>query len=285
MKDTFFCRKFDINCSGILISMDKPLIMGVLNLNSDSFYDKSRVLNDESYLERIDLMLKDGMNILDLGAYSSRPGAAFVSEEEEIDRLSSVLSSIRKSFPELIISVDTFRSKVARFAVENGANMINDISAGELDNRMFETIAELEVPYVMMHMRGKPETMMKDVKYDNILKEIYQYFDQKINKLEALGVKDIILDLGYGFSKTLDQNYFLLQNQNYFRHLQRPILTGISRKSMIYKLLETNAEGALNGTSVLNFKALENGANIIRVHDVEEASEVRSLFLKLNQSD
>jgi len=265
--------------------MDKPLIMGVLNLNSDSFYDKSRVLNDESYLERIDLMLKDGMNILDLGAYSSRPGAAFVSEEEEIDRLSSVLSSIRKSFPELIISVDTFRSKVARFAVENGANMINDISAGELDNRMFETIAELEVPYVMMHMRGKPETMMKDVKYDNILKEIYQYFDQKINKLEALGVKDIILDLGYGFSKTLDQNYFLLQNQNYFRHLQRPILTGISRKSMIYKLLETNAEGALNGTSVLNFKALENGANIIRVHDVEEASEVRSLFLKLNQSD
>ncbi|MEZ4936436.1 MAG: dihydropteroate synthase [Crocinitomicaceae bacterium] len=255
--------------------------MGVLNVNYDSFYSHSRIAGKKEFLPRIERMIEDGMSILDLGAYSSRPGAEFVSELEERRRLEGVLTEIVYHFPELTISIDTFRSEIARFAIGEGASLINDISGGSLDERMFETIADLNVPYVLMHMKGTPQSMREMTDYKDILKEIYQYFDKKLNHLEEIGVEDVILDLGYGFAKTLDQNYFLLNHQNYFESLNRPILTGISRKSMIYKLLDSTPEQALNGTSVLNFKALENGANILRVHDVREAKEVIKIFEKL----
>jgi dihydropteroate synthase len=258
--------------------------MGVLNVNFDSFYGASRIASKNDYLPRIEGMLKDGMDLLDLGAYSSRPGADFVDFEEERKRLNQVLISVRKEFPDLIISVDTFRSEIARFSIDQGANIINDISGGELDEQMFETIADLDIPYIMMHMKGNPQNMMKMTNYDDILKEIFQFFDKKLQKLDNFGVKDVVIDLGYGFSKTLDQNYFLLNHQEYFSHLNRPILAGLSRKSMIYKFLDIDAEHALNGTSVLNFKALQNGAKILRVHDVKEAVEVRELYLKLVES-
>lgn len=283
MKDTIIHSNFTINCNGNLVSLEKPLIMGVLNVNPDSFYAESRIAVKSSYLEQIEKMILEGMDFLDLGAYSSRPGADFVSPEQEKERLLSVLPNILKVFPELKISVDTFRSEIARIAHDNGAVMINDISGGEMDSEMFKTIAELKVSYIMMHMRGNPQTMQSMTEYDNILKEIYQYFDKKINELNALGAKDIILDPGYGFAKTMDQNYFLLKNQNYFQHLNRPILSGLSRKSMIYKYLDITPEEALNGTSILNFKALENGANILRVHDVKEAREAVRLFEKMRR--
>ncbi|MCB0478779.1 MAG: dihydropteroate synthase [Crocinitomicaceae bacterium] len=255
--------------------------MGVLNVNFDSFYSSSRIAGKKEFIPRIAKMIEDGMDILDLGAYSSRPGADFVPEEEEKRRLEGVISEVMKEFPDLILSVDTFRSEIARFSVDQGVSIINDISGGSLDDKMFKTIAELKVPYILMHMRGTPQTMKEMTDYKDILKEIYQYFDKKLNQLKELGVEDVVLDLGYGFAKNLDQNYFLLNHQNYFQSLNRPILTGISRKSMIYKLLDSTPEQALNGTSVLNFKALEKGANILRVHDVREAKEVVKIFEKL----
>ena len=281
MKDTLIYPNFNINCRGNLVSLSKPLIMGVLNVNFDSFYSSSRIAGKKEFIPRIAKMIEDGMDILDLGAYSSRPGADFVPEEEEKRRLEGVISEVMKEFPDLILSVDTFRSEIARFSVDQGVSIINDISGGSLDDKMFKTIAELKVPYILMHMRGTPQTMKEMTDYKDILKEIYQYFDKKLNQLKELGVEDVVLDLGYGFAKNLDQNYFLLNHQNYFQSLNRPILTGISRKSMIYKLLDSTPEQALNGTSVLNFKALEKGANILRVHDVREAKEVVKIFEKL----
>lgn len=263
--------------------MDKPLVMGVLNVNYDSFFTGSRIGGKKDFIPRISRMIEEGMDVLDLGAYSSRPGADFVPVEEELKRLKSVLPEVHKEFPDLVISVDTFRSGIAEYSVGEGASIINDITGGEGDSIMFSTMAKLKVPYIIMHMKGTPQTMQSMTDYDDILKDIYQYFDKKINQLTELGVQDVILDLGYGFAKTLDQNYFLLNHQSYFRSLNRPMLTGVSRKSMIYKYLNISPEEALNGTSVLNFKALEKGANILRVHDVKEAKQVVELYQKLRE--
>lgn len=265
------------------MSMHKPLIMGVLNVNYDSFYTGSRIGGKKEFIPRIQRMIEQGMDILDLGAYSSRPGAEFVPLEEEKKRLESVLPEIVKTFPDLVISIDTFRSEIARVVVDSGASIINDISGGNLDEQMFEIVAQLKVPYILMHMRGTPQNMMELTQYEDILKEIYQYFDKKLAELKALGHEEVILDLGFGFAKTIDQNYFLLNHQNYFQSLNKPILTGVSRKSMIYKVLKGSPEEALNGTSILNFKALENGASILRVHDVKEAKEVITIYQKLEE--
>lgn len=257
--------------------------MGVLNVNDDSFYSESRIGKKSDFIEKIQKMVEEGMQVLDIGAYSSRPGADFVSENEEKERLNRVLPEIKNEFPDLAISIDTFRSEIVRYAFDNGVSIVNDVSGGENDSKMFTTVSELKMPYILMHMRGTPQTMQSLTHYDHILKEIYQYFDRKINQLKELNHDEVILDLGYGFSKTLDQNYFLLKHQHYFAELGKPILAGLSRKSMIYKELNVSPEEALNGTSVLNFKALENGANILRVHDVKEADEVIQLYVKLNE--
>ncbi len=283
MKYTSNYRNFSINCQGKLVDLSNPLIMGVLNVNYDSFYSGSRIGGKKEYLPRIAKMIEEGMDILDLGAYSSRPGADFVSLEEEQERLLHVLPEIVKEFPDLLISIDTFRSEIARISFQEGAGIINDISGGEQDENMFQMVASLQMPYILMHMRGTPKTMAELTNYEDILKEMYQYFDSKINQLNNLGVKDVVIDLGYGFAKTLDQNYFLLNHQSYFEHLNRPILSGLSRKSMIYKYLEITPEEALNGTTILNFKALENGAKILRVHDVKQAKEAIKLHTKLEE--
>jgi dihydropteroate synthase len=273
-KDTFFSRKLTINCGGELLDLSIPKIMGILNITPDSFFDGKRYSTKEEILFQVNKMINDGCNIVDIGAYSSRPGAKNISIEEELNRLCKVLETIRNEFPEIILSVDTFRSEVAKKVVEDfNVNIINDISAGELDDNMFETIAKLNVPYILMHMKGTPENMQKNPKYNNVIKEVIDYFAVKIGKLKLLGVNDLIIDPGFGFGKTLEHNYQLLKFLDDFKVFELPILVGISRKSMINKLLEITPEEALNGTSVLNTLAIINGTNILRVHDVKEANE------------
>lgn len=274
-----------INCKGKLLNLDSPIVMGILNVTPDSFYDGGNYLNQKEILEQTAKMLADGASIIDIGGYSSKPGAKEVSVEEELNRVLPAISAIIKKYPETLISVDTFRSEVAEKSIQAGASMINDISAGELDSNMFETIQKLQVPYCIMHMKGTPKTMQTNPTYGNVVTEVYAYLHKKVLELRQLGINDILIDLGFGFGKTIEHNYQLLANMDHFETLDCPILVGISRKSMIYKTLETTAKEALNGTTALHAVAIQNGGNILRVHDVQEAKEVITLITKLNENE
>ena len=267
-----------INCKGQLIDLSTPKIIGILNVTPNSFYDGGKFTLSENGLSQVGKMLEEGATFIDIGAYSSKPNAEFVSEEEERSRILPVVKSILKQFPDALISIDTFRSRIAAVCIENGAAIINDISAGNLDEKMMEVVAKYNVPYIMMHLRGTPQTMQSLTNYENIIKEIVFYFSEKVNKARSLGINDLIIDPGFGFAKTLEQNYEVLQNLELFKMLDLPILAGISRKSMVYKPLGVTANEALNGTTVLNTIALSKGANILRVHDVKEAVECVKLF-------
>jgi dihydropteroate synthase len=266
------------------MDLSKPKIMGVLNLTPDSFYDGGRNNSLADALRKTEQLLSEGADLLDLGAYSSRPDAEHITEELEFERMIPVIRAIAKEFPKALLSVDTFRSGIAKAAVGEGADLINDISAGAMDSDMFKTIAELKVPYIMMHMRGTPQTMASQTNYTNLIVEIAQYFAEKIQALKELGVKDLIIDPGFGFAKTLEQNYELLGKLEHLKITGHPILAGLSRKSMIYKLLDTDAEHALNGTTAANTIALLNGATILRVHDVQAAIEAVKIVEQVGSS-
>lgn len=270
-----------INCKGKLLDLTMPVVAGILNLTPDSFYDGGKYADGYDLIERVKEIINEGAEILDIGAYSSRPGAKHINEKEELQRLTSALDLIRKDFPDLIISVDTFRSNVADHVIkEYRVDIINDISGGNYDPEMFETIAEHQVPYIVMHMKGMPQNMQNDPVYDNILKELLKYFSEKKQKAAMIGINDLIIDPGFGFGKTIDQNYILLKNTELFKMLELPIMAGLSRKSMIYKLDNSNPQKALSGTIALNMIALNKGANILRVHDVKEAVQTIEVFKK-----
>ena len=271
----------NINCNGNLIDLSTPKVMGILNVTPNSFYDGGKHKEINSIIHQVDKMLSEGADFIDIGAYSSKPSAEFVSEEEEIKRLVHIIKELVETFPTIILSVDTFRANVAKASVENGVAMVNDISAGLLDDKMLETVADIKVPYIMMHMRGNPQTMQSLTDYNDIVKEMIFYFSERIQKARSFGISDIIIDPGFGFAKTLEQNYEVLHKMELFSMLELPILAGISRKSMIYKVLEKTPQEALNGTSVLNTIALQKGAKILRVHDVKEAVECIKLVSKL----
>lgn len=268
---------FSINCSGRLINFDNPKVMGILNLTPDSFYDGG-AWKAENYLFHVEKMLEDGAEILDVGGMSSRPGADFITEEEEIARVIEPIYQIKKRFPDTIISVDTWRAAVLERAFDKGADIANDISGGSFDTNLLEMVAKLQMPYILMHIKEKPKTMQENPMYKDITLEILDYFIQKIGLLKNHGIKDIILDPGFGFGKTLTHNYELLTSLRNFELLSYPILVGMSRKSMIYNLLKISAEDALNGTTVAHTLALENGAKIIRAHDVKEAKQTIKIW-------
>ena len=271
-----------LNIRGTLTSLEKPLVMGILNVTPDSFYADSRKQTETAIEERIQTILSEGGQIIDIGGYSSRPDAAEVSSEEEMNRLVFALKILKEHYPEVALSVDTFRSEVASRCVEEyGVGVINDISGGELDGKMFETVARLHVPYIIMHMRGTPQTMQQYTEYGDMMEEIMLYFAHKVRQLRLLGVNDIILDPGFGFSKTVEQNYTLMSHLREFKEFDLPLLVGISRKSMIYKLLGGTPADSLNGTTVLNTYALLNGADILRVHDVRAAVEAVQIIEQL----
>ena len=273
---------YTINVGGKLMDLSEPQVMGILNVTPDSFYSESRKNTDQEIADRVQAILAEGASMIDIGAYSSRPGADDVSAEEEMNRLRGGLKILRDIAPDAVVSVDTFRADVAKMCVEEyGVQIINDISGGELDGRMFSTVAELGVPYILMHMKGDPQTMQNGPHYDDLLAEILRYFGTKVQQLHELGVKDIILDPGFGFAKTLEHNYELMNRMQDLQVLELPMLVGISRKSMIYRLLGTSPEEALNGTSVLNTLALLKGTSILRVHDVKEAVEVVQIVKKM----
>ena len=274
-----------INCRGNLIDLATPKIMGILNVTPNSFYDGGKYSNETEILYQVEVMLDEGATFIDIGAYSSKHNAEFVSEQEELQRIVPVVNLILKHFPEAMLSIDTFRSEVAKVCIENGAALINDISAGSLDERMMEIVSQYQLPYVMMHMRGNPQTMQTLTQYDNIVQEMLLYFSAKVAQARSFGINDLILDPGFGFAKTTEQNYEVLQKLELFQMLELPILAGVSRKSMIYKVLNTNSQEALNGTTFLNTIALTKGAGILRVHDVKEAMECVTLFNKLNSKE
>ena len=267
-----------INCKGTLVNLSTPKVMGIVNVTPESFFDGGKLTNSNEIVLQVDKMLRDGATFIDLGGYSSKPGAEFVSEAEELNRVVPIVKLLVEKFPDILLSIDTFRSEVAKQAIENGAALINDISAGQLDEKMLETVAKLQVPYIMMHMKGTPKTMQSLANYDDLLKEMNFYFSERVAKARSFGLNDIIIDPGFGFAKTLEQNYELLQNLELLQFHDLPILAGISRKSMIYKALETAPEEALNGTTFLHAFCLQKGANILRVHDVKEAVECVSLY-------
>jgi dihydropteroate synthase len=272
------CTAFSINrslqCGDKIITLDKPLVMGILNLTPDSFFDGGRYQEQDQFISHSEKMLEEGADILDLGAVSTRPGAAEVSEREELKRLIPALQILVKRFPQTIFSVDTYRSNVAKVAADNGAGIINDISGGNLDNHMFETIATLNTPYVLMHMKGEPSNMQQNPVYQNVVAEVSEFFESGIGKLKELGFSQVILDPGFGFGKTIPHNYALLRHLDQLRKFGFPVLVGISRKSMINKLLDIKSNDALHATGVLNTIALLGGADILRVHDVKEAIQV-----------
>lgn len=273
-----------INVNGRLLDLATPQVMGILNVTPDSFYTGSRMQTEEEISARAWQIVNEGATIIDMGAYSSRPNAEHISPEEEMHRLRTGLEIVNKNHPDAIISVDTFRAEVAERCVkEYGVAIINDISAGEMDERMFSTVADLGVPYIMMHMQGTPQNMQKEPRYGNLLKEVFLYFARKVQQLRDLGVKDIILDPGFGFGKTLEHNYELMANLEEFSIFELPLLVGVSRKSMIYKLLGGTPQESLNGTSILDTVALMKGAHILRVHDVREAVEAVKIVEKLKQ--
>ncbi|WP_396217316.1 dihydropteroate synthase [Flavobacterium sp.] len=271
-----------INCKGTLINLSTPKVMGIVNVTPDSFFDGGKLTNSNEILFQVEKMLVDGATFIDLGGYSSKPGAEFVSETEELNRVIPVVKLLVEKFPDILLSIDTFRSEVAKQAIENGAALINDISAGLLDENMLETVAKLQVPYIMMHMKGTPKTMQSLANYEDLLKEMNFYFSERIAKARCFGLNDIIIDPGFGFAKTLEHNYELLQNLELLQFHDLRILAGISRKSMIYKALETAPEAALNGTTFLHAFCLQKGANILRVHDVKEAVECVKLMRQLD---
>lgn len=274
---------YTLNVRGRLLDLSKPQVMGILNVTPDSFYAGSRMETEEAVRRRVRQIIAEGGSMIDVGAYSSRPGAADVSAEEEMERLRRGMRIVREEAPEIPVSVDTFRADVAKMAVEEmGVDIINDISGGELDKEMFKTVAKLGVPYILMHMKGTPQTMQQAPHYEDLMKEVMLYFAEKVQQLRNLGQKDIVLDPGYGFAKTIDHNYELLKHQEMLEVFELPLLVGVSRKSMIYRFLGTSPEEALNGTSVLNTIALQKGANILRVHDVKEAVEVVRLVEKFS---
>jgi dihydropteroate synthase len=271
-----------INCKGTLINLSTPKVMGIVNVTPDSFFDGGKLTNTNEIVFQVEKMLQEGATFIDLGGYSSKPGAEFVSEAEELNRVIPIVKLLVENFPDILLSIDTFRSEVAKQAIENGAALINDISAGLLDEKMLETVAKLQVPYIMMHMKGTPQTMQSLANYEDLLKEMNYYFSERIAKARRFGLNDIIIDPGFGFAKTLEQNYELLQNLELLQFHDLPVLAGISRKSMIYKVLETAPEKALNGTTFLHAFCLQKGANILRVHDVKEAVECVSLIRQLD---
>ncbi|WP_026837652.1 dihydropteroate synthase [Gillisia sp. JM1] len=270
-----------INCKGNLIDLTTPKVMGILNTTPDSFYSESRKTSLTALLKTAEEMLEQGATFLDIGGYSTRPGADDISETEELDRVVPAIEAIIENFPESIISIDTFRSKIAAEALEAGAAMVNDISAGNLDEKMMQVVADFQVPYIMMHMRGTPQTMKNLNEYNELTQEILFYFSEKIKAARALGINDIIVDPGFGFSKNITQNFELLSNLKKLKSLGLPILAGLSRKSTIYKTLNCTPQEALNGTTVLNTMAIANGASILRVHDVKEAVESIKLMSQL----
>lgn len=262
-----------------LFDLSSPLIMGIINITPDSFYKGSRFTTGKAILHAVVEILENGGSIIDIGGFSTRPSAEIISEEEEIDRLSKALEIILKKYPQTVISIDTFRAKVARYMVENfQVAMINDVSGGTLDDQMFETIADLKVAYVLMHMRGTPQTMQQLTDYEDVVTEVFQFLQKRLAQLRSLGVTDVIIDPGFGFAKTIQQNYQLLKKLSYFKELGAPILAGLSRKSMIYKLLNITPDEALTGTIAVNMLALIGGASILRVHDVKEAVQTIKIF-------
>lgn len=279
-KPTIYYFMF-LNLNGRLLDLSSPVVMGIVNVTPDSFYTGSRFFTEKSILKAVEEILQNGGSIVDVGGYSTRPSAEPVSANEEVDRLSNALEVILKRFPDVILSVDTFRSKVARYVVENyHVAIINDIGGGTMDELMFETVADLGVAYVLMHMRGTPQTMQNLVQYENnkVVPEVFSFLQKRLAQLHLLGVKDVIVDPGFGFAKTLEQNYELLKKLSYFKELNVPILAGMSRKSMIYNLLKIQSEDALTGTIAINMLALLGGASILRVHDVKEAVQVIQIF-------
>lgn len=268
-QDTVFYEKIE----QIFNHNSPPLIMGILNVTPDSFFDGGKFTSEIQWLEHTQQMIDEGADIIDIGAYSTRPGATDVSEQEEMERLAKVIKSVRKQFPEVLISADTFRASIASKAIDAGANIINDISGGTMDEMMFSTIAKLKVPYILMHIQGTPKTMQEKPQYENVTEDVFTFFTSKLKELNDLGVSKVIFDPGFGFGKTLEHNYQLLENLEKFNSIGLPVLVGFSRKSMVCKLLKIKPEDALNGTSVLNTIALEKGAKILRVHDVKEAKE------------
>jgi dihydropteroate synthase len=281
-EDILFPTKITFCSKGRLMVLNRPWIMGILNLTPDSFFEKSRLLSSKEDVFKVsEKMIVDGVDILDIGGYSSRPMAEDISIEEELKRTISIIERLKEEFPNILISIDTFRSKVAVEAVNAGADFVNDISAGELDSTMIGEVGKLNVPYIAMHMRGNPRTMQHQNSYQEILTELMNYFSKKQNLCREAGIKDVLIDPGFGFSKTLDQNYWILKNLAYFKTIQAPILVGVSRKSMIHKKLGLTAGEALNGTTALHMAALINGANILRVHDVKEAKETAKLYKEI----
>lgn len=284
-KSKIFSSNHCLNFVGKSLSLHKPVVMGILNLSPDSFFDGNRNKTIDAPIKQAGKMLDEGAKIIDIGAISTRPGAKFISEDEELNRLMMVLPELIKNFPKVVFSIDTFRANIAEKVIETGAGMINDISGGTLDDKMFEIIASLQVPYVLMHIQGTPQNMQDAPKYKNVVLEIERFFIDKINKLEKIGFSQIILDPGFGFGKTLENNYEILKNLKAFSKLGFTLLAGISRKSMINKVLGTTPKTALNGTTILNTFAVLNGAKILRVHDVKEAVEVISLCEQLERGE
>lgn len=273
-----------INCKGELVDLTRPKVMGILNLTPDSFFDGGKYKDETSILQQVEYMLDHGATFIDMGAYSSRPGAEHVPENEELQRMLPVIDLILTKFPDTLISVDTFRSKVAAESIAHGAALINDISAGNLDAAMFDTVADYQVPYIMMHMKGTPQSMQKQATYSDVIKDLRSYFSEKIRETTSKKINDIIIDPGFGFAKTTEQNYTLLNHLDLFQTFGLPILIGLSRKSMIYKVLESSPQEALNGTTALHTIALLKGANIIRAHDVKEAMECVKLVEVLKEN-
>ena len=274
-------KNLSLNCKGQLIDLSTPKVMGILNITPDSFYDGGQFKDSKSILVQTEKLISEGATFVDVGAYSSRPGANFVSENEELHRIIPVVELILKHFPKTLISIDSFRANVVRECVNAGAVISNDISAGHLDDQMMKTIGELGIPYIMMHMRGTPQTMQNLTHYDHLITEIFSYFSERVQLAKQHKIMDVVIDPGFGFAKTLSQNYELLGKLEFFQNLNCPILCGVSRKSMIYKTLNCLPKEALNGTTALNMVALMNGTNILRVHDVKEALECVKLFNQL----
>jgi dihydropteroate synthase len=272
---------FTLNCKGNLLIIEKPLVMGIINTTNDSFYAGSRYTGIDAIVEKAEQMLNDGADILDIGGQSTRPGSELIKEEEELKRVIKGVEAVHNKFPNAVISIDTFYSKVVKEAIASGASIVNDVSAGSVDENMITTVASLSVPYVLMHMKGVPKTMQQSAQYENVTREVLDFFIQKVNELRKAGINDVIIDPGFGFAKTIEHNFELLRNLSVFKMLECPLLVGISRKSTIYKTLGITAEEALNGTTILHTVGLMNGVNILRVHDVKEAREAIQLITAL----
>jgi dihydropteroate synthase len=277
-------QNFTFNCKGKLLVFNKPVVMGILNVTPDSFYDGGKYTNEESVLRKAEQMLLEGAAILDIGGMSTRPGAAIISEAEELERISSNVMLLAKTFPEALLSIDTFRSKVAEAAIQSGASIINDISGGMHDSQMFRVAATYRVPLILMHMQGRIDQMHATAHYKHLLSDMLDYFTKQILLAETSGIKDVVIDVGFGFSKTIEQNFHLLKHLHVFRILNKPLLAGLSRKSMLYKTLGTTPQNALNATAFAHAIALQQGASVLRAHDVKEAVECITLFEQLQKA-